>query len=262
MTPFHHLLAGLSFAGEGQWSVNASEDWRQGRTLYGGLSAALCHAACVEFAPDLPPLRSAQIAFIGPATGEAVLRPSVLRQGKSVSYLNCDLVAEGALATRCLFAFGGERPSAFHLDAAAAPSVPSPEACDPFFGDRYPAFAANFDMRLAGGARPVTGSAAGELLVWARHRDPQAPAGLTSLLALADALPPASISRFSAPAAISSMTWQVDLVDAGRYQPDQWVLMRSSDEAVQHGYSGQSMMMWDASGAPILVGRQCVAIFA
>jgi hypothetical protein len=81
------------------------------------------------------------------------------------------------------------------------------------------------------------------------------------LLALADALPPASITRFSAPAAISSMTWQVDLVDAGRYQPDQWVLMRSCDEAVQHGYSGQSMMMWDASGSPILVGRQCVAIF-
>lgn len=262
MTPFHHLLAGLASDGEGQWRITASEDWRQGRTLYGGLSAALCHAACEAMLPDLPPLRSAQIAFIGPAAGEAVMCPSILRQGKSVSYLNCDLVADGALATRALFAFGGARESAFHIDAAAAPHVPSPDDCPNFFGDRHPAFAAHFDMRLAGGSRPVTGAGTGELLVWVRHRDMQAPAGLTSLLAMADALPPASITRFAEPAAISSMTWQVDLVDAARYQPRQWVLMQACDEAVQHGYSGQMMRMWDEHGAPILVGRQCVAIFA
>lgn len=262
MTPFHHLLAGLASDGEGQWRVNASDDWRQGRTIYGGLSAALCHAACEAMVPDLPPLRSAQIAFIGPAAGEAVLRPSILRQGKSVSYLNCDLVAEGALATRALFAFGGARDSAFHLDAGGPPAVAKPEDCPNFFGDRHPAFAGHFDMRLAGGSRPVSGAETGELLVWVRHRDEHAPAGLTSLIAMADALPPASITRFTAPAAISSMTWQVDLVDASHFDPGQWVLMQASDEAVQNGYSGQEMRMWDSTGMPILVGRQCVAIFA
>ena len=262
MTPFHHLLASLTSDGTGQWRVNASDDWRQGRTIYGGLSAAMCHAACEAMLADLPPLRSAQIAFIGPAAGEAVLLPSVLRQGKSVTYLNCDLMADGALATRALFAFGGARDSAFHLDAGAAPAVPRPEMCADFFGERHPAFAAHFEMRIAGGDRPVTGAQSGELLVWVRHRDAHAPAGLTSLLAMADALPPASITRFAAPAAISSMTWQVDMVDAARYQPQQWVLMQAKDEAVQHGYSGQTMRMWDSMGAPILVGRQCVAIFA
>ena len=146
MTPFSQLLDSISPAGAGRWSVNASDDWRQGRTLYGGISAAFCHAACEQFVPGLPPLRSGQIAFVGPATGESILAPSILRQGKSVSVLACDLIADGNVATRALFAFGEARPSSFDIDAAAAPNVAGPEACQSLFGDRHPAFAVHFDL--------------------------------------------------------------------------------------------------------------------
>ena len=110
-----------SFTGDdqGPWRVTAGDDWRQGRTLYGGISAALSFAACNRLASDLPPLRSAQIAFVGPANGETVLVPRILRQGKSVRFLACDLMSEEMVATRALFAFGGERPSAFRAPAGA-----------------------------------------------------------------------------------------------------------------------------------------------
>jgi acyl-CoA thioesterase len=84
MTPLGNLIDSIAEDGAGRWSVNASEDWRQGRTLYGGVSAGLCFAACEKLVPDLPPLRSAQIAFIGPSGGEATLVPTVLRRGKSI----------------------------------------------------------------------------------------------------------------------------------------------------------------------------------
>lgn len=262
MTPLGRVMDGLTRDSVGAWRVTASDDWRQGRTLYGGISAALCFAACEKLAPDLPPLRSGQIAFIGPANGEAVLVPQILRQGKSVSFLACDLLSEGAVATRALFAFGAARPSAFQIEASAAPAVPQPEACPPLFGERHPAFAAHFDMRLAAGNRPVTGAVSGDMTVWARHRDAAGASAMAALIALADALPPAAMARLSAPAAISSMTWQFDLCDATRFQSEDWVLLQSHDEAVAQGYSGQSMAIWDGQGQPILVGRQSVAIFA
>jgi acyl-CoA thioesterase len=262
MNPLGHLIDSITADGDGQWCVTASDDWRQGRTLYGGISAALCYAACARFVADLPPLRSAQIAFVGPAVGEALLVPRILRQGKSVTFLACDLLSEGAVATRALFAFGAERPSAFDVEAPGAPPVARPDASPSLFGDRHPAFAAHFDMRLAAGNRPVTGATSGDMTVWARYRDPAGADDVTALIAMADALPPASMPRMAAPAAISSMTWQFDLCDAARFKSADWVLMRSADEAVGHGYSGQSMGMWDADGQPILVGRQSVAIFA
>ena len=95
-----------------------------------------------------------------------------------------------------------------------------------------------------------------------RHRDSDTPDGMSALIAMADALPPASMPRLVAPAAISSMTWQFDLVEPGRFKAGEWVLMQSRDEAVRQGYSGQSMALWDSQGRPILLGRQSVAIFA
>ena len=191
-----------------------------------------------------------------------MLEPRILRQGKSVSFVACDVLAEGSIATRALFAFGGARESAFQQEAAVAPIVPAPDDCPSFFGERRPAFANHFDMRLAGGCAPVSRADRGEILVWARHRDPQAPSDMTSLIAMADSLPPASITRFAEPAALSTMTWQFDLAEAARFRAVQWVLMHACDDNVRDGYSGQSMTMWDAQGQPLLAGRQSVAIFA
>lgn len=262
MTPFSEVLAALVGNGADGLHVDPSDDWRQGRTLFGGLSAALCYAACERLLPDLPPLRSAQIAYIGPSAGEALLRPAVLRQGKSVTFMACDLIAGGGVATRALFVFGGARPSAFVQDAPPPPSIADPEDCEPLFREGRPTFTQHFDQRLAGGARPVVGADKGEMLVWVRHLDPEAPPSLASLVALGDALPPASMPRLSAPAAISTISWQFDVIDAARFDVRGWHLLKSSDEATGQGYSSQTMAMWNAAGAPMLLGRQSVAVFA
>lgn len=262
MTSFSETLASIAPLGNDRFTANPTDDWRQGRTLFGGLSAALCFDACERLVPDLPPLRSAQIAYVGPSAGEAVMVPTLLRQGKSVTFMACDLLTEGAVSTRALFCFGGERESAHHDSPPAAPNVPSHEACEPLFAGPRPTFAQHLDQRLASGDRPVTGAPKGELLVWVRLNEATPPAGLSSLVALGDALPPASMPRLTAPAAISTMTWQFDLIDPQAYVPGSWLLIRSTDDAVGHGYSGQAMAMWDEDRRPVMIGRQSVAIFA
>ena len=64
MTSFTELLYGIQSDADGH-RVSAPSAWTQGRTLYGGLSAALCLEAVARDHPDLPQLRSAQIAFVG-----------------------------------------------------------------------------------------------------------------------------------------------------------------------------------------------------
>ena len=69
---FSDTLASLAQDGD-QFHVEPSEDWRQGRTLFGGLSACLAVRSAQRAFPQLPPLRSAQFAFIGPVTGALFL---------------------------------------------------------------------------------------------------------------------------------------------------------------------------------------------
>ena len=48
----------------------------------------------------MPPLRAAQIAYVGPASQDVRLVPTVLRRGKSVTTMACDLLSDGAVALR------------------------------------------------------------------------------------------------------------------------------------------------------------------
>ena len=260
ITPFTALLEGMSFDGS---SVNAfiTEDWLQGRATFGGLVAALCLEAAYRAFDDLPPLRSAQFSFVGPAGGEIRMTPSMLRRGKSVSFAGVDLVGESGLAARAVLSFGACRPSATVHPGNPAPSVAPPERCPPFFGDTKPAFAQHFEYRHAGGPRPLTGASDPEFLVWLRHKDVKAGQSLPALVALADAPPVAALTLVKAIAPISTMTWLLDFLMEPPAHASAWHLVRSRAETVRNGYASHAINVWAMSGDPILAGRQNVAVF-
>lgn len=260
MTPFTEILASVAPDGD-HWRADAGPDWRQGRTLYGGASAALCLEACLRAAPGLPPLRSAQISFIGPSAENLTLEPAVVRRGKSATFMGCDLKSDGQVATRAVFCFGDVRESAHNRKAAPRAIPVAPDGLPTFFHEtRRPTFAAHFDVRLLEGGPPLSGAAEPDITVWARHRDEKA-AGPVALLALADVPPPAAFSTFTAPAMISTMTWMVDVLDPAGIATGGWKLLRSHAETVAEGYSAQAMTIWNPDGAPIVVGRQTIAVF-
>ncbi|MEI9888748.1 MAG: thioesterase family protein [Rhizomicrobium sp.] len=263
MTAFTDLLAAIE-AEEGSFRTTISADWLQGRTAYGGLSAALCVEAACRAVPELPPLRAAQFTLIGPAAGLLTMTPSVLRRGKSAVFVGVDLVGEAGLAARAVLSFGVARASAIAYEALAMPKVKSIADSEPFFPqERSPiSFQQHFESRMAGGARPVTPGAVPEYLIWFRHRDARARAGIVPLIALADAPPPAIMVRFTQFAPISTMTWTVDLLTDAPATTDGWWLIRSVATTAHQGYSTQAMMLWNADGAPVIAASQNVAIFA
>ncbi len=254
------MLAAAHDAGDGA-AYTITEEWMQGRTTYGGLSAALCLAGTLVSHADLPPLRSAQIAFIGPAGGEVTARTRVLRQGKSMTYVEADLSQGDALATRALFAFGSGRESVINVNRFPMPDVAAPDDCELLWRHRTPLnFLQQFDARVGFGGRPGDGTGNGDIAYWFRLRDPSGIPPAVRLLALADTPPPAVMPMFNAFAPISTATWQLEVLDP-EASGEGWHLIRSSAEAGANGYTSQTMGMWDESGRAVLAARQMVALF-
>src|SRR6185503_8709392 len=165
MTGFSELIAS-------DFPIVLTEDWLQGRTAYGGLSAALCVEAARRAVPDLPPLRSAQFTFIGPASGPLSAGTEVLRRGKSAVFVGVDLSGDAGIATHALLSFGIARPSVITHQTLTMPKGNSITDSEPFFpGDRpLINFQRHFESRFAGGARPFSPGADPEYLIWFRHR--------------------------------------------------------------------------------------------
>lgn len=132
------------------------EGWLQGRTAYGGASAAIALMAAKAANTGLPPLRSAQIAFVGPLAGDVMTSPVLLRRGKNSAFIGVDVSSAEGVGLRALFLFMAPRDSAVrHGDLAVAlPSMPEDAMID---GSTIgPGFLANFELAKAGD--PVPGN--------------------------------------------------------------------------------------------------------
>ncbi len=260
MPGFTEVLSSFSFDGA-VMRGRVVDNWLQGRTLYGGMTAALALEGALRAFPGLPPLRSAQIAFIGPAEGVVEVTAQILRQGKSVTFVNADLKCEKGLTARAVFAFGAARASRFDRHFAPAPDVPGPDGSAPYLRPELaPAYARNFEVRLAQGGLPVSASKDHDHFLWVRHND-ASPSSIVALLALADMPPPAVVPMFARPAPISSMTWALNFLTDHLDTDEGWWLLESRAENTSEGYSSQDMFIWNRRGKPVGAGRQSVAIF-
>ena len=262
MTSLRTIVDQLTQDGD-HFTIDAPPAWSQGRTLYGGMTAALSYEAVKRAHSELPPLRASQFAFIGPASGHLRFSSTLLRRGRSSTIIAVDAANEEGAVARALFVFGAARESQVRHDYLSMPNVPAPDASPPFrkSAPSVRGFWDNFETRLAAGARLLDRAAPRpEFSVWTRMLEPDGADPVTALFAIADCLPPAAMTHFPQLAPISTMTWSVDVMNAPQ-SAEAWFLLASASEHAAEGSSMQSMTMWDASGAPIAVGRQAVAIF-
>lgn len=266
MTTFSDLLASLDAISNGEVRAAVPENWMQGRTTYGGLTAALCHEAAKRVAGGRP-LKAFQVAFVGPSGGDVVISPTVLREGKNTTAVSVDLIGEKGVAARCLFTFAAPRASHLAFQDLPVPvEIAPPETLNRYFPSGIgPAFAQNFEMQHAAGPTPLSGSETADIYLWLRHRDEAARSGPydpTHLLSIGDVPPPAAMGMMRQPGMISSMTWMVEFLTPAPTTSDGWWLNRSHAETAIDGYSAQAMTLWNRDGEPIMVGRQTVAVFS
>lgn len=252
----------ITFDADNKMSAHVTEDWMQGRTTYGGLTAALCLKAAAPLAGERI-VKSAQIAFVGPVAGDVTCAPTLLREGKNTAFVSVRMMGEAGVAAEAIFTFGLARASALNHQQLPAPNVTSPDDTLSYFGDSpmRPAFTRNFNMRLAGGQRPISGASEGDVTLWMRHKDNFATLDAATLLSIADAPPPAAMSMLKEPARISSMTWMAEFLTEDITTENGWFLARHTAETALNGYSSQRMVMWNTQGTPVMIGRQTIAVF-
>ncbi len=255
MTSLIDLLASAQRTETG-FTTEIPSNWLQGRTAYGGLSSALALAAAKQVEPDLPPLRSAQVAFVGPLAGPVTVTATKLRRGRNAAFIQVDIVSEAGLGLRTTFVFMAQLESTIdHDGTAAARHTPPPADAELYTGPKE-FFTGNFNFfDLKADTRST------QWLRWGRLIDRAGLDPEVELMALGDALPPAAFRLFAKMTPLSSLTWQINILQPAPVTRDGWWLLEAETDSARSGYSSQTMRMWDADGTLVAEGTQGVAIF-
>ncbi len=243
---------------DGSFACEVPEGWLQGRTAYGGLSTALAYRAARNAEANLPPLRSAQMAFLGPVVGHMRAAATVLRRGKSSAFVETRVSSDGELAMLGTFLFMADRASPLRVDAPAAPAAPAPEDAEPAMRGKGSAFTRQLEYRHA---MAIGDRSKPELLRWVRLREREGIDPVTELLLVADALPPGVAPLLQGPFMASSANWTVHLHGAEILAHDGWWLMQTRAESASGGISSQKMAVWNRAGDAVLTGSQAVSFF-
>lgn len=241
-----------------------SDSWAQGRTAFGGYTAAVLLAAARNGAEGLPNLRSALVNFTGPVTEAPTVKTEILRQGRNVSTVNARAMVAGKVAAQGTFSFGAAQDSHVTRDCPA-PEAGVPEETEPYIptvaARVAPKFAENFDFNLIEGHRPFEGAERGYVRAWIRHKDPASWGSIEGLICVADVIPPAVFPVCTQIGPNSSMTWICNVLTDDLTTRDGWWMVETNLTAARDGYSSQVMRIWNTEGQLVVEGMQSVIIF-
>jgi acyl-CoA thioesterase len=260
---FSEILGSIQFDGS-TGSVAVSDDWAQGRAMYGGLVTAVGNEALRKLVPADRLLRSLQTTFVGPAGATTWrIKAEVLRVGRAVTLARCDVIDGDQVAATVLGVYGGPRESAVEARPVA---TPSPRAVDEINEVRFqpglsPNFMKHFAIRWAQGAKPFSGSPRTPTKAFIRHCDT---AALTEshVVGLIDCIPTPAMSMFKARAPASSLVWTIEFFEHHfDFSPDRWWRIDTDIDAATSGYVNQTGLLHDPDGKPIALSRQLFAVF-
>lgn len=234
------------------------EDWLQGRTAYGGLSAALAYEAARRAADALPPLRSAQVTFIGPLAGPVTATARLLRQGRNASFVAAELSTGHGLGLSATFCFMRALDSHVALSERPAPTIEGPTATAIPEQAVIPRFLDNFDIAPV---ESFARSGGADLLRWFRVKDREGLDAMTELVLVGDGMPPAVMPLMTRPAPISSLTWLFNVLTPEPMTTDGWWLLRAESDYAHAGAANQGLSCWNRGGELVSRGMQAVALF-
>jgi len=259
-TSWSQLLAATRVA-PGAAQLDVPADWMQGRTVFGGLQAAVALRAMRSLVPGVP-LRTLQGTFLAPVPqGTVTAQAQVLRTGKSATHVEARIVDGDTTLALLVGVFGAPRASRVALAPRQTP-VASPRPIDfPFMPGVTPEFTRHFKVRWLQGQPPYTGDTRVDHILEVGLRD----AGPTTeghVLALADFIPPIALSHLKAPVPGSTLTWMIEML-ADRFDAlgtERWRI-DAQLAAAADGYTSQSVMVWGPAGEPVAMSRQSMVVF-
>ncbi|RZM80593.1 thioesterase family protein [Pseudoalteromonas rubra] len=250
---------------QAQLSLPAS--WGQGRTVFGGLSAALMLQSMLhQLTEQDRRLLSFSCNFVGPLLSEEPfeLNTQLLRSGKNATQMQTTITQNDQVCLVALACFGKPRTSAI--------TVPAEDTCTltelndkqtlPYIEGVMPTFIQHLDLNLQQGALPFSAASSSNIGGWMKFKAPAEPnLSVLHLLALADAWPPTLLQLCKGPTPASSMSWYIEFLDDIALPGDEWFAMEAVTHQAEHGYAIEDAKLFSQDGKLLALSRQTVAVF-
>lgn len=247
----------------GRLTVPAS--WAQGRTVYGGLSAALlCDAMSRE---TQRPLRYLKTGFLKPLEVEKPfqIRMEEVSGGRTLQVRTAEIIQEGTVRVTSQAHFVAPLESKIEIETFSAPrleNVGSPHTV-PLRNDETPAFLRYFDNHVATAGLPFRGHAISELGGWMRFRDPPRQWSASHLVCAIDAWPPAPAPHLEKPANMSTISWGIHFAEpVDGLDPAAFIAYLARVNFFRDGFGSSTADVWDPSGRLLAKSYQTFVIYA
>ncbi|MDK1287835.1 thioesterase family protein [Pseudoalteromonas umbrosa] len=250
-------------------NVNVPVAWSQGRTVFGGLSAALMLKHMLSQLDDQNrKLISFNCNFIAPliAAKPFTISTAILRNGKSVTQIETRIVQQDSVCLVSLACFAKQRPSQIRIDSQSKPKLINSNINSAntiqYKEGIFPAFVQHVDLNMQAGALPYSSAESTELHGWMKLK--QAPTNIDTelyILALADSWPPTLLQLCDKPSPASTVSWYVEFLQPLEKTHLNWLGYEAITHQAKDGYSIEDAKIFSQSGALLALSRQTVAVF-
>lgn len=259
----------VSATSDNEWiheDVLVPEDWAQGRTSFGGISAGLIYQAISQHVADDRVLRSFTTNFVGPLNVGTPfsIEIELLRTGKNVSQFIGKAVQDGKVAVFCQACFGVPRESSIRVDNNEQHNmtVPKKGKFIPQIPKVTPKFLRHFDLSIAKGGLPFTRQKEALIHGWMRFKQPPKTINDAHIITLIDAWPPTLLPMLKWPAPASTVSWNLEFIHPHRaLTGEDWFAYQADTRQAADGYGHTEATIWDMHGEVIAISRQTVAVF-
>lgn len=243
------------------WRFELPEGWQQGRSVFGGLTAAALAALGARQVDEDRRLRTANLQLMRPVTPGTVRGAArVLREGRGAAFVETRLAQGGAEAALAQLVFVRPREPSLALPSPPPPLRVDPETLEdlPYVPGVVPEFVQHAQLRWAQGSPPFSGGAEARFAGFCRLREPAGDA--EGLLAMLDLWPSPTLGLLDRFAFASTVSWTAHLLGApARF--DGWFQFEYEAVAARAGFHTVVGRLFDPSGELVGWTEQLVAVF-
>lgn len=252
----------LSSRGNGVWRGQVWEHWYVVRGANGGLPAAQAtRAMMLEVDDPLRLPRSLTLHYLeAPTVGPLDYHVTVERVGRTATAVSLRVMREDAVIALGLGWLGHWREDGPDWTETPMPTVPSPdEAAVRPAGADAPPMLANYELRPALGAPPMSGAERSHVGAWLRTARPR-PLDHAALAAYSDALFPAVWTRLTAPAFMPTLDLTLHWRSPIPVGAHPWVLGSFWSERTAGGVFDENGELCSQDGQLLLQSRQLAVL--
>ncbi len=246
-------------------TIQFPANWCQGRTAFGGLTAAMLVQAMRHQVCDTLRLLSLQCNFIAPLIADTnfQIHTEILREGKNTIQVLAKAIQNDQVCILMHACFGKARVSDIRVDISEKMNLTpvNPKNIISHQPGITPEFFQHLSLSPQIGNMPFSGGKQSELTGWMKFKETPKNLSEAHIIALTDAWPPTLLQMFNKFAPASSISWSMDFVETPELAADEWLGYQAKCQHSKNGYGIEDGTIWSQSGKLIALTRQTVAIF-